>query len=254
MVEQDALSYFLRPSPATVPSRGRASTGPIDLDAGEQVLWHGRAGVAEHLYSETMDCSIVRWVLPSSTEVVVTDRRLAYVQGIRPPATLPPRSWPPYPAPGRAVGRHRARVDERMSGGVHWQWPDHLHVRPGNPPRFGPDGVRSAQPTQVRLVCRTGPTGGHPTLVLSGGDLVTVEHADRLANLLRRVIAQFRLEHVDASTLSATQSRALARRLIGPEFANHLGGASQAVSLPGALPLGTSGHTTAMTADRARAS
>jgi hypothetical protein len=253
MVEQDALSYFLRLSPATVSSStGRASAGPIALGPGEQVLWHGRAGIAEHLYSETMDCSIVRWVLPSSTEIVVTDRRLTYVHGIR-PTVGPPRAWPPYPTSGLAPGRHRARVDEQVSGEMHWQWPHHLHVRPGNPPRFGPDGVRSAQPTQVRLVCRTGPTGGQPTLVLSGGDLVTVEHADRLANLLRRVIAQFRLEHVDTFPLSATQSRALARRLIGPEFANYRGGAAQAVGLPGALPLGSPGHAT-MTTDRARAS
>jgi hypothetical protein len=261
MVEQRATSYFLslerpqRPALSPRDAVGRpgapangsdlaAEGGLIVLHAGERILWHGRSGVSEYAADE--GGTKARWSLPASTEVLITDRRVAYAHPVRPPAASAPRMWPPYrtlsptvvPVPGRAPEESAAPEESLASGELRWLWPQELRVRPGTPAR-GPG--REATPTQVLLVCGTA-VGSRPTLVLSGGELTSVTGADRVANLLRRSIAQFRLDNARTLELSTPRARMLSRLLIGPEFADHLGGPGQTVPLPAALLMARPGR------------
>ena len=180
-----------------------ADTGP--LQSGERVLWHGRAGVAEYAFDKR--ASLPRWTLPESTELMVTDQRVMYA----------------YTASDSA--------HEITSGELCWLWPQHLRVQPG-----ARETGRSASATQIQLVCG-GSDGSWPALVFAGGDLKSVADADRLANVLRQVIARFRVDHAGRLGLTINQSRLLSRLLIGPEFSNYQGGPGQTVSLQGALPV-----------------
>ena len=166
----------------------------------ERLLWSGRCAVAEYAFAEP--ASLPRWTLPEETEVVVTETRVAFL--------------------------HRAG---QIGGELHWTWPQHLRVQPGNR-----NTGRSATVTQIQLVC-AGPAGAFPALVFAGGDLATVTDADRLANVLRQAIARFRVEHTAELGLTLPQSRILSRLVIGPEFSNYQGGEGQTVSLLGAWPV-----------------
>lgn len=200
MVEQDAMPYFLS---SVLPGRRLVqpefTAADLQTRSTERVLWQGHAAVAEFALSDG-ELAPPRWSLPDTTEVTVTDRRVAY-----------------------------AHVSgEVTSGETRWLWPQHVRVQPG---------ARTADSiSEIHLVC--GPADGNwPTLVLAGGDVTTVRDADRIANLLRRAIVQFRLDNADGLGLSTPQSRMLSRLLITPEFGNYPGGAGQTVSLPGAFPL-----------------
>jgi hypothetical protein len=164
----------------------------------ERILWTGRCAVAEYAFGEP--ASLPRWTLPEETGVVITETRVVFVD----------------PA-GRAGGE------------LHWLWPQHLRVQPGNR-----DTGRSATVTQIQLVCN-GPGDAFPALVFAGGDLATVGDADRLANMLRQSIARFRVEHSGELGLAAPQARMLSRLVIGPEFNNYQGGQGQTVTLLGSM-------------------
>jgi hypothetical protein len=164
----------------------------------ERILWTGRCAVAEYAFDEP--ASLPRWTLPEETGVVVTETRAIFVD------------------PSAHAG-----------GELHWLWPQHLRVQPGNR-----DTGRSATVTQIQLVCN-GPEGAFPALVFAGGDLATVGDADRLANVLRQSIARFRVEHSGELGLAAPQARMLSRSVIGPEFNNYQGGEGQTVTLLGSM-------------------
>src|SRR3954453_10707704 len=150
----------------------------------ERVLWSGRCAVAEYAFEEP--ASLPRWTLPEETDVFVTETRVAFVD----PAV-------------------------QAGGELHWPWPQHLRVQPGNR-----ETGRAATVTQIQLVCG-GPEGTFPALVFAGGDLSTIKDADRLANVLRQSIARFRVEYSADLGLAAPQARMLSRLVIGPEFSNH---------------------------------
>jgi hypothetical protein len=219
MVEQDELSQFLTADmfPAAPADPSAATIGDA---AGERVLWQGLVAIAEFAL-EDGEYAPPRWSLPDTTEVTITDRRVAYAHVAPATAASAPRVWPPAPA---AEQPH----DEVTSGEIRWLWPQHLRVQPGT--RAG------NTPHEIHLVCGS-TAGGWPALVLSGGDLKTVGDADRVANLLRRAITQFRLDNARRLEISTPKARMLSRLLLTPEFSNYLGGAGQTVSLPGALPL-----------------
>jgi hypothetical protein len=162
------------------------------------VLWSGHCAVAEYAFEEPN--SLPRWTLPEETEVVITDDRVVYRD-----------------------------VATGAAGELHWPWPQHLRVQPGNRATG-----RAATVTQIQLVC-AGPGGTFPALVFAGGDLATVGDADRLANVLRQAIARYRVEHAAELGISADQVRMLSRLVIGPEFANYQGGEGQTVTLLGSV-------------------
>jgi hypothetical protein len=185
------MFFLSAPGPDLVGSL-RASLGT------ERVLWSGRCAVAEYAFEEP--ASLPRWTLPEETEVFVTETRVAFVD------------------PSGQAG-----------GELHWPWPQHLRVQPGNR-----DTGRSATVTQIQLVC-AGPADNFPALVFAGGDLSTVGDADRLANVLRQSVARFRVEYATDLGLTSAQARMLSRLVIGPEFSNYQGGEGQTVSLLGGI-------------------
>lgn len=184
--------FFLSASGPDPVGSLRASLGT------ERVLWSGHCAVAEYAFEEP--ASLPRWTLPEETEVFVTETRVAFVD------------------PSGEAG-----------GELHWPWPQHLRVQPGNR-----DTGRSATVTQIQLVC-AGPADTFPALVFAGGDLSTVGDADRLANVLRQSIARFRVEFATDLGLTTAQARMLSRLVIGPEFSNYQGGEGQTVSLLGGM-------------------
>lgn len=171
------------------------------LEGRERVMWRGRAGVAEYAFDRA--ASMPQWTLPESTHVMVTDRRVVYAH---------------------ASGEH-----EVTSGELRWLWPQYLRLQPGARSRD-----RGKAATHIQLVCGS-TDGSYPALVFAGGDLKTVDHADRLANVLRQAIARFRLDHAADLGLTTPQARLLSRLVIGPEFSNYQGGEGQTVALSGAL-------------------
>ena len=171
------------------------------LGGNERVMWRGRAGVAEYAFDRA--ASMPQWTLPESTQVLVTDRRVVYAH---------------------ASGQH-----EVTSGELRWLWPQYLRLQPGARSRD-----RGKAATHIQLVCGS-TDGSFPALVFAGGDLKTVDHADKLANVLRQTIARFRLDHAADLGLTTPQARLLSRLVIGPEFANYQGGEGQTVALSGAL-------------------
>jgi hypothetical protein len=177
------------------------------LQGGERELWRGRCAVAEYAFEKA--ASLPRWALPETTEVLVTDQRVAY-------------AYTSSESPDDV---------EVTSGELRWLWPQHLRMQPG-------DRVsgRAASAAQIQLVCAAS-DGSFPALVFAGGDLATAGDADRLANLIRHAIARFRLDNAEKLGLSTPQARMLSRLLIGPEFANHQGSEGQTVTLLGALVL-----------------
>lgn len=216
----DDGAYFFLPSPVAEDEPGAPLPGaPVRLELGERILWRGRTDLAEHRYTETMDRHAVRWTLPGGADVVVTDRRIAYASagGSLYHASADHR-------PGRAVGH------------IRWHWPYHLYVCPGR--LGGPEAPADRQATRLLLVCGAAQAGGKPVLVLSGGDLADLPAADALANTIRRAVAAFRLDRAAAIGINPVHAQALSRRLVGPAFANRLGGPPQAVNLPGALLYG----------------
>lgn len=219
----DDGAYLFLPSPVadgepgtdiTVPLPGAPSGVPVRLELGERVLWRGHTGLSEHLYSDAMDRHAVRWTLPAGADVVVTDRRIAYA-GAGGPGSLYLASADRHPS--RAVGH------------VRWHWPYHLYVCPGGSPE---------QPSRLLLVCGAAQAPGKPALVMAGGDLAGLPAVDALANTIRRAVATFRLDRAGQIGITPIHAQALSRRLVGPTFANRLGGPQQAVNLPGALLYG----------------
>jgi hypothetical protein len=171
------------------------------LEGKERVMWRGRAGVAEYAFDRA--ASMPRWTLPESTHVLVTDRRVVYA--------------------------HASGDREVTSGELRWLWPQYLRLQPGARSRD-----RGEAATHIQLVC--GATdGSYPALVFAGGDLKTVNDADKMANVLRQAIARFRVDHAAELGLTTPQARMLSRLVIGPEFANYQGGEGQTVTLSGAL-------------------
>jgi hypothetical protein len=191
----------------------RSSSAPAQpdvfgpLQGGERMVWRGRCAVAEYAFDEA--ASLPRWTLPETTEVLVTDHRIAYAHTTSDsPDDL-----------------------EITSGDLKWLWPQHLRVQPGARTQG-----RAAATAQIQLVC-AGPDDTFPALVFAGGDLKTVGDADKLANIIRHAIARFRMDNAEKLGLTTPQARMLSRLLIGPEFTNHQGGEGQTVTILGALPV-----------------
>ncbi|MET8152996.1 translation initiation factor 2 [Actinoplanes sp. NPDC049668] len=181
------------------------------LQGGERELWRGRCAVAEYAFDKA--ASLPRWALPETTEVLVTDHRVAY-------------AYTSSESPDDV---------EITSGELRWLWPQHLRVQPGDRAP-GRASDRAASAAQVQLVCAAS-DGTFPALVLAGGDLTEAGDADRMANLIRHAIARFRVDNAEKLGLSTPQARMLSRLLIGPEFNNRRGGEGLTVTLLGALTL-----------------
>jgi hypothetical protein len=196
----------------------------VILDDDEDVLWEGRAALAGYLIGHRSAHAERRWTLPRHADVVVTDRRLAYVcedwdlrAGPRPAGAVPVRPLRRRPALGSG-----SRI---AAGQVLWQWPCRLHMMPAP----GPQGVL--------VVCDSMRSDRRPALSLSGGDAGPEAEARDLAFVIRRAVARFRLANPDVLEVSPRERDTLqARAGLGlslDELADPLRG----VGLPGALPV-----------------
>jgi hypothetical protein len=246
---------------------------PIRLAPGETVLWRGRVWLAEHVYTDAMDDYRVRWALPAPADLIVTDRRLAYVcryrersprSGAGPAGSSPAGS---SPAGSSATGSSSARsswlgscaglVRPRTvaTGQVRYEWPNRLYVLPAREgvPRDG--ARRLVRTSRLLLACAAYRSPGRPTLLLSDGDIADVPAADELGNLLRAEITRFRLANAAALRLLPIEVEALAAQTDAPGFANRVGGRSQCVNLLGGRFVGTAslvGGDPTPTANRGR--
>jgi hypothetical protein len=231
-------SFFL--SEQRTPAARRA----LEVTGGERVLWQGRCALAEFPDPSAVDVSAPAWELPPTTEVLVTDRRLAFAHRVQPVSVGAPRVWPPYRALRPVPAADPAAPGEAVLGELRWQWPEHLAVDPG--------ADMPGATARIGLVC--GARDARPMLLLGAGDLTDVTAADRLANLLRRAVVQFRLDHAAMLGLPVPRERMLARLLIDAEFDNRPGGPGATLHVPGAIRMSGTGANAPLVTTSARAS
>lgn len=250
-MDANAAPYFIRPHRFDDPEPDDDTfpwldwRGRIVLDSDERVLWQGRVELAGYLLGRTVDDSTLSWKLPRPADVVVTDRRLAYVCA----------GWDldGAPAAGRAGPRHLSRTGRGggrvATGQVRWQWPARLHLRPGAGPRphtgprpssgsrpsTGPQPSAPGRAQQMLIVCDTLRSAGRPTLAVGGGTLGSAGAVRDLAHLVRRAVARFRLAHPVTVELAPPERDALVARMRTSLFTDELADPRRGVDLPGAL-------------------
>ncbi|GIF76712.1 hypothetical protein [Asanoa siamensis] len=225
-----AAPFFIQPYRFDDPTADE--TGPlldrqraVVLEPGEQVSWRGQVNVTGYLIGTPGGAAERRWTLPRYADVLITDRRLAYVcddwdlarvgaPRHRSVATFGPPRPPRRPALGGGT-----RV---ATGQVLWQWPWRLHLLPAP----GPQGVL--------VVCDSMRSNRRPALMLSGG--VAGDGRD-LALTIRRSIAKFRLNNPDIVELSPRDRDALQLRADSALLLDELTDPQRGVALPGGLPV-----------------
>jgi hypothetical protein len=224
-----AAPFFIQPYRFDDPYAGEDSTSPvldrhrsIVLEPDEQVRWRGEANLAGYLIGNRSVQAERRWTLPGRADVVVTDRRLAYVCDDWDLARVG-MSRPVGVRPGRrpALGSG-TRI---ATGQILWQWPVRLHLMPAP----GPQGVL--------VVCDSMRATRRPALALAGGAAGRTDDARRLAVLIRRAVAAFRLANPHVVELSPRERDALKARSGRALHLEELTDPLRGVGLPGGLPV-----------------
>jgi hypothetical protein len=224
-----AAPFFIQPYRFDDPYAGDDCASPlldkhraVVLEPAEEVLWRGRVNLAGYLIGNRSVQAERRWTLPRCADVVITDRRLAYVCDdwdlVRVGATR---------AAGVRPGRRPALGSGTRiaTGQILWQWPVRLHLRPAP----GPQGVL--------IVCDSMRETRRPALALAGGAAGRADDARRLAVLIRRAVAGFRLANPDVVELSPRERDGLAARAGGALCLDELTDPLRGVGLPGGLPV-----------------
>ena len=201
----------------------------VVLDEDEDVLWQGRVALAGFLIGHRSAQAERRWTLPRKADVVVTDRRLAYVcedwdlrvAGTR-PHRVPVGAAPVPPLRRRPALGSGVRI---AAGQILWQWPCRLHMMPAP----GPQGVL--------VVCDSMRSDRRPGLALSGGDAGPEAEARNLAIVIRRAVARYRLANPDVLEVSPRERDTLRARAGQALFLDELADPLRGVGLPGALPV-----------------
>ncbi|MEQ4301681.1 hypothetical protein ABNF97_09860 [Plantactinospora sp. B6F1] len=242
---ENASPFFIRPHRFDDPNQDDTYFPRLDwhrrlvLDTDERVLWRDRVDVAGYLLAPSAGPDELAWSLPRPAEVLVTDRRLAYVCV----------DCHIGPAPGiPADPRHRRRIgpvgSRVVTGQIRWQWPAGLRIlSPGTGPDIGPGTSGSATAgsaaTEERLlvVCDAVRATGRPALALSGGPLDSPQSVRRLATVIRRAVAGFRLANPAMVELAPPEWDALLTRAGLALHADALADPRRGVDLPGSLPV-----------------
>ncbi|MFC6018478.1 hypothetical protein ACFP2T_19990 [Plantactinospora solaniradicis] len=233
---ENASPFFIRPYRFDDPDPDDTYFPRLDwrrrlvLDSDEQVLWHDQIEVTGYLLTPGGGVDELAWTLPRQAEVVVTDRRLTYVCA----------DCHIGPAPGfRADPRHRRRtgpVGTRVvTGQIRWQWPSALRIVPSTTGTGGGPGRDGAE--RLLVVCDAVRATGRPALALSGGPLGSAQSLRRLATVIRRAVAGFRLANPAMVELAPPEWDALIARAGLALFAEALADPRRGIDLPGALPV-----------------
>lgn len=230
---EDASPFFIRPHRFDDPAQDDTYFPRLDwhrrlvLEPDEQVLWRDEVDVAGHLLAPDDSSGELVWTLPRRAEVTVTDRRLAYVCV----------DWrigsAPVPWAGSRQRRRSAPIGSHVvTGQIRWQWPSALRILPATGPE---DGGRN--PERLLVVCDAVRSTGRPALALSGGTLGSARTVRRVATLIRRGVAGFRLANPTMVELAPPEWDALLARAGLAPFADALADPERGVDLPGALPV-----------------
>ncbi|MFY1688306.1 hypothetical protein [Plantactinospora sp. WMMB782] len=232
---ENASPFFIRPHRFDDPDQDDTYFPRLDwhrrlvLDTDERVLWRDRVEVAGYLLAPDAGPDELAWSLPRPAEVTVTDRRLTYVCG--------DCHIGPAPAP-RLAARHRRPVGPVgtgvVTGQIRWQWPAGLRIlAAGNDPRTAPGGTDE----RLLVVCDAVRAVGRPALALSGGPLDSPQSVRRLATVIRRAVAGFRLANPAMVELAPPEWDALLTRAGLALHADALADPRRGVDLPGSLPV-----------------
>lgn len=229
-----AAPFFIKPYRFDDPFPADDCTTPIldghravVLELDERVLWRGQVGIAGFLIGNRSVQAERRWTLPRHADLIVTDRRLAYVCEdwglVRVVGPRQPRGLDgALRLRRRPTGTGQTRV---AAGQILWQWPCRLHLLPAP----GPQGVL--------IVCDSMRSTRRPGLALSGGAAGHAGDARGLAIAIRRSVADFRLANPEVIELSPRERDALALRSSSAPFLDELTDPLRGVGLPGALPV-----------------
>lgn len=228
---ENASPFFVRPHRFDDPDPDDTWFPRLDchrrpiLDNGERVLWRGRTWLAGYLLDPDTGTPELAWRLPRLAEITVTDRRLAYVCAELRITAAPNR--------GAGVGRRRAGPgDARVATGqIRWQWPAELRILPG----AGPDP--DAGTPRLLVVCDAVGATGRPCLALSGDPSGSVPALRRLATLIRRAVAEFRLANPGLVELAPPEWDILLARAGMASLAETLTDPWRGIDLPGSLPV-----------------
>ncbi|MGX7676633.1 hypothetical protein [Plantactinospora sp. DSM 117369] len=232
---ENASPFFIRPHRFDDPDQDDTYFPRLDwhrrlvLDTDERVLWRDRVEVAGYLLNPGVGPDELAWSLPRPAEVTVTDRRLTYVCV----------DCHIGPAPGlQADPRHRRRtgpVSSRVvTGQIRWQWPAGLRILSAG---TGLDADPDATGERLLVVCDAVRATGRPALALSGGPLDSPQRVRRLATVIRRAVARFRLANPAMVELAPPEWDALLTRAGLALHADALADPRRGVDLPGSLPV-----------------
>ncbi|MFY1673508.1 hypothetical protein ACN27G_26690 [Plantactinospora sp. WMMB334] len=228
---ENASPFFIRPYRFDDPDQDDTHFPQLDwhrrliLDADERVLWRDRVEVTGYLLTPGGGPDELAWSLPRQAEVTVTDRRLTYICA----------DCHIGPAPAlRTDPRHRRRsgpVGGRVvTGQIRWQWPAGLRI-------LGPDAATGVATERLLVVCDAVRATGRPALALSGVALDSPQSVRRLATVIRRAVAGFRLANPAMMELAPPEWDALITRAGPALFADALADPRRGIDLPGALPV-----------------
>ncbi|GAA3766346.1 hypothetical protein GCM10022225_60870 [Plantactinospora mayteni] len=232
---ENASPFFIRPHRFDDPDQDDTYFPRLDwhrrlvLDTDERVLWRDRVEVAGYLLAPDAGPDELAWALPQPAEVIVTDRRLCYVC----------LDCHLGPAPGlQADSRHRRRTGPAgsrvVTGQIRWQWPAGLRVLSAG---TGPETDPGTAGERLLVVCDAVRATGRPALALSGGPLDSPQRVRRLATVIRRAVAGFRLANPAMVELAPPEWDALLSRAGLALHADALADPRRGVDLPGSLPV-----------------
>ncbi|GIG90771.1 hypothetical protein [Plantactinospora endophytica] len=232
---ENASPFFIRPYRFDDPDQDDTYFPRLDwhrrlvLDTDERVLWRDRVDVAGYLLAADAGPDELAWALPRPAEVTVTDRRLAFV--------CVDCQLGPAPGP-QGDPRHRRRTgplgSRVVTGQIRWQWPAGLRILPTC---TGPDAAQGSADERLLVVCDAVRATGRPALALSGGPLDSPQSVRRLATVIRRAVAGFRLANPAMVELAPPEWDALLTRAGLALFADALADPRRGVDLPGSLPV-----------------
>lgn len=152
-MSDDASPFFIRPHRFDDPPTDDGAFPTLDgrqqivLDAGEQILWRDRLSVAGYLLGPPAGVRELRWSLSRPADVIVTDRRLAYVCADWEMTSARPGVVPDIQSGARHRFRSQRSRTRHAVGQIRWQWPSRLQLLTGDPAAVDRARATAPRPT-----------------------------------------------------------------------------------------------------------